>query len=98
MELVSLLKAVLLPLALGSPSARPESTGHADSLVSTAESARFAGTIRGRVVEVGSGAPITGATVTVGGTRLGAVSGNDGRYVITQVPAGRQVVAVRILG
>ena len=98
MELVSLLKAVLLPLALGSPSARPESSEHADSLVAAAESARFTGTIKGRVVEFGSGAPIAGATVTVGGTRLGAMSGNDGRYVITQVPVGRQVVAVRILG
>ena len=81
MVFVSVLKAVLLPLALGSPLAPP-----------------LSGTVRGRIVETGSGAPVAGATVTVNGTRLGAMSGNDGRYVITQVPAGNQVLAVRMLG
>jgi len=98
MELASVLKAALIPLSLASPSARPGTPEHPNSFVSEAEIARFAGTIRGRVVEAGSGAPIVGATVTVGGTRLGAMSGNDGRYTITQVPAGSQVLTVHMLG
>src|SRR5688500_7271175 len=72
MELTSLLKALLLPLALGSTP--PESQEHSNSVVSEVTGVRFAGTIRGRVVEAGSGAPIAGATVSVNGTRLGAMS------------------------
>ena len=88
MELATLLKAVLLPLALGSPPTLSESREHSSSVLSNVTSPRFAGTIRGRVVEAGSGAPIGGATITVNGTRLGAMAGSDGRYVITQVPRG----------
>jgi TonB-linked SusC/RagA family outer membrane protein len=98
MELAYVLKAVVLPLALGSPLTPPESREHASSVLSESAGPRFAGTIRGRVVEAGSGAPIAGATVAVNGTRLGVAAGNDGRYVITQVPAGTQSLTVRMLG
>ncbi len=59
---------------------------------------RIAGTVRGRVTEEGSGQPVVGATVVVANTRLGAVTGDDGRYTVTQVPAGRQSITVRMLG
>ena len=57
-----------------------------------------AGTIAGQVTEARSSRPLSGATVQVSGTRLGAVTGEDGRYRITGVAAGEQVVTVRRLG
>src|SRR5262245_38732639 len=98
MQLFSLVPAVLLPLVLGSLSMRPESGEHANPVLSETAGARFAGTIRGRVVDSTSGEPVPGASVSVNGTRLGALTGNDGRYVITQVPAGPQSLIVRMLG
>ncbi len=56
------------------------------------------GTVAGQVTEARSSRPISGATVQVNGTRLGAVTGDDGRYRISGVAAGEQVVTVRRLG
>ena len=83
MELASVLKAALLPLSLASPSARPGTTEHPNSFVSEAEIARFAGTIRGRVVEAGSGAPIVGAT----DTSVVATDTGDYTLVVTSAEA-----------
>ena len=74
--------------ALAAPSPGPTSRGEAK----TAET----GSVRGRVVEQG-GAPIAGAQVVVVGTRLGAIAGTDGAFVILGVTAGTvQVRAIRI--
>jgi iron complex outermembrane receptor protein len=53
------------------------------------------GTIRGRVVDDAQ-QPLARATVTAAGR--GAVTGADGRYVITGVPAGAVTVRARMLG
>jgi TonB-linked SusC/RagA family outer membrane protein len=50
--------------------------------------AQQTGRITGTVSESQSGAPVVGTSITVVGTRLGAVSGADGKYTIAGVPPG----------
>src|SRR5947209_943204 len=56
------------------------------------------GTLTGRVTDARSGAPITTAQVTIGGTSLGAVVDADGRFRIVNVPPGSHEVRVRTIG
>jgi TonB-linked SusC/RagA family outer membrane protein len=56
------------------------------------------GIISGRVTRAGTDEPIPLATVSVRGTRLAALTRPDGRYSISDVPAGQQWVHVRRLG
>ncbi|MBC7897739.1 MAG: carboxypeptidase-like regulatory domain-containing protein, partial [Cytophagaceae bacterium] len=93
----ALLPAVLLPLALASPPTLL-ATEPVSRVGLTTDEVRFAGTVRGRVTDQSSGQPVPGAQVIVAGTRLGAAADNNGRYVITQVPAGAQTLSVRLLG
>ena len=60
--------------------------------------AQAAGTIRGRVTDVGTGAPVTDAQIRVEGSARGAVTRGDGTYVITEVPAGAYTLTARRLG
>lgn len=61
-------------------------------------SAQATGTIRGRVLDAATLRPISGAQVVVRGTLLGAVTNNDGHYVISGVALGEQTVGVQMLG
>jgi iron complex outermembrane receptor protein len=54
--------------------------------------------VTGRVTDSATGAALGSATVTVEGTRLGALTGADGRYRIEAVPVGRQVLLFRRIG
>ncbi len=54
-------------------------------------------TLTGRVTDT-TGAPLAGARVIIVGTRFGAGSGADGRYVIANVPAGTYRVQARLIG
>ncbi len=56
------------------------------------------GTIRGRVLEIGTTTPLAAAQVIVTGTRQGTLSGADGRYVVTGVAPGSVLVRVVRLG
>lgn len=56
------------------------------------------GTVTGRVTDASSGAPLSGVQVSIVGTQLGAISGQDGRYSITGVPDGVQQVQADIIG
>lgn len=56
------------------------------------------GTVRGTVQIAGSARPLPNAQLSVVGTRIGALSRNDGSFVITGVPAGAQRVQVRLIG
>jgi len=59
------------------------------------------GVVAGRVTtraDTGASAPVVGATVTLGGTRLGATTSATGRFRIDRVPAGTYTLQVRLLG
>src|SRR4051812_33498581 len=60
----------------------------------------FAGTIRGRVTDKESGQPIVAAQIVVVGAaqRYGAISDNNGNYVLRGAPAGRAVVRATRIG
>src|SRR5258708_26341927 len=54
------------------------------------------GTIRGRITDNDTQQPIIGASVTVGSRS--AVTGTDGRYTLTRVPGGSDLLHVRLIG
>jgi len=56
------------------------------------------GIVAGRVTDTRSGQPVAGANLQVAGTRLGAVTGDDGRYRIVGVPTGARTIIVLRLG
>jgi TonB-dependent starch-binding outer membrane protein SusC len=59
--------------------------------------AQGTGTVSGTVTAEG-GQPVPGVQVTIPGQRLGALSGDDGRYLIARVPAGTHTVRAQRLG
>ena len=59
--------------------------------------AQATGQISGVVTDA-SGTPLSGAQVSVGGTGRGTVSGADGRFTITAVPAGSHLLRASRLG
>src|SRR5690606_4441321 len=52
--------------------------------------------VTGRVTNIATMGPLPNAQVTIGTT--GALTGSDGRYTITGVPAGEAIVRVQLLG
>jgi iron complex outermembrane receptor protein len=56
------------------------------------------GTISGQVTDALTSRPIVGARVEIVGTRRGISSGDDGRYLLTDVPAGSHQVTARYIG
>lgn len=56
------------------------------------------GTITGQVVDSATRQPLAGVNVVVEGTRLGAVTRDDGSFTIAGVPAGTHTVRARRIG
>lgn len=56
------------------------------------------GSITGVVTEVKTQQPLVAVTVQVEGTHLGALTDDNGRYRITEVPAGAHTVTARRIG
>lgn len=56
------------------------------------------GAVRGRVTDRKTGSPLAGATVTVSGANLSAITRHDGSYHIENVPVGSYEVSVRAIG
>src|SRR5687767_14010929 len=56
------------------------------------------GRVVGRVLDARDGQPIPSAQVVVTGTQIGALASVDGRFVLTNVPAGVQSITVMSLG
>src|SRR5689334_12715466 len=56
------------------------------------------GSVSGRITDADSGKPVEGAIVFLPNTPLGISSGNDGRFTITNVPAGTYQLAVSHIG
>jgi iron complex outermembrane receptor protein len=54
------------------------------------------GTIRGRITDNSTQQPIIGATVAVGGRA--ALTQADGRFTLTDIPAGTEVLRARMIG
>ena len=59
--------------------------------------AQEVGNVTGQVVDGTTGRPLVGAQVVVVGTNIGALTNENGRYLITRVPVGeRQIRAIMI--
>ena len=56
------------------------------------------GTVIGQVRDSASGVGLGGATVRVEGTKLSVVTSDSGRFTLKDVPAGDQVLSVRLFG
>ncbi|HYH82989.1 MAG TPA: SusC/RagA family TonB-linked outer membrane protein [Longimicrobium sp.] len=56
------------------------------------------GQIAGSVTSADGGRPLSGATVSVGGSALRAVTGPDGRYTISGVAPGARTVTATVIG
>jgi TonB-linked SusC/RagA family outer membrane protein len=56
------------------------------------------GTVSGTVVDAQTGDPVSGAQVSIEGTRRGTLSGEDGSYTVTDVRPGTYTVAVQRIG
>src|SRR5690242_11617433 len=57
-----------------------------------------AASIAGRVTDAQSGQPIPGVQVRIASTNLGAITGDDGRYVVRAAPTGNVEVRVSRIG
>ncbi len=55
-------------------------------------------TLRGRITEAATAAPIAEVAVTIVGTRLGTITDAEGRYVLLRVPSGPVTVAAARIG
>jgi outer membrane receptor for ferrienterochelin and colicins len=62
-----------------------------------AAQAQQSGTVTGRVTAAARGNPLEGITVVARGTR-GTVTDGDGRYMLTELPAGLDTIEFRWLG
>jgi TonB-dependent starch-binding outer membrane protein SusC len=60
--------------------------------------AQGTGTVRGRVTDAAANRGISDVQVTVSGTRIGVMSGQDGAYTLAAVPAGSRTIMARRLG
>ena len=61
-------------------------------------SAQQTGTVAGTVVNVATQQPISGVQVFIVGTQLGTLTNQDGRFIITNVPAGTYELRTMTLG
>ncbi|MFN2315039.1 MAG: TonB-dependent receptor domain-containing protein [Gemmatimonadales bacterium] len=60
--------------------------------------AQGSGRIVGRIIDEDQGGAVTGATVELVGTTRTTTSGLDGRFTLTDIPAGTVTLRVRMLG
>jgi TonB-linked SusC/RagA family outer membrane protein len=56
------------------------------------------GSIAGTVLDLNTNEPIPGAQVSIVGTQVGTLSGQEGRFLLQNVPAGRRVIRVERIG
>ncbi len=56
------------------------------------------GRVEGRATDAGTGDPLPGVTVQLVGTSMGAATGLDGHYIISNVPAGSYTLKASYIG
>ena len=61
--------------------------------LSAQSTGQISGTVRGD-----DGGPLSGASVSVQGTDVGALTDSDGRFTLSNVPTGQQTVQARMIG
>jgi outer membrane receptor for ferrienterochelin and colicin len=67
-------------------------------IIQTLMFAGVTGKLVGKVTDKNSGDPLIGANILLQGTTLGAVAGNDGRFIIINIPPGVYSVKVSFIG
>ncbi len=72
--------------------------GSEEKVENRGQAQEVTGIIKGRVVDSISGTAVSGVTLVVVGTRLSAVTGNDGTFKVTGVPIGAQSLTAKLLG
>ncbi len=60
--------------------------------------AQAMGAIQGTVVEATTQRPLSGAQLTIVGTRLGTISNDNGRFLLNGVPTGTHTLRVQLIG
>lgn len=60
--------------------------------------AQATGSIAGEVVSAETGSPLAGAQVYIPGTRLGGLTGANGRFLLLEVPVGNHTIRVQLIG
>lgn len=68
------------------------------SLTVFAPAAAQTGQISGRSTQAESGHPLVGAQIQIAGTSIRTTTGENGRFLILQAPAGRQTLQLTYLG
>lgn len=61
-------------------------------------SAQATGSIQGTVTDARTQQPLAAAAVTIQGTKLGTVTGDDGKYALPNIEAGSHTIQVRRIG
>ncbi len=64
----------------------------------SAASAQSVGTVSGRITGEANQQPVSGAQVFIVGTQIGALTGDDGRYRLLNVPAGTHQLRAMLIG
>lgn len=67
-------------------------------IVGPASAVAQQGSVTGRVIDASSGQGLPAAQVFIQGTNLGALTNDDGRFLILNVPVGEQTASVVLLG
>ncbi len=60
--------------------------------------AQGTGTITGEVVDAATGQALTGVQMQIAGTNVGGLTDQNGRYLLTRVPAGTQTIRAVLIG
>jgi TonB-linked SusC/RagA family outer membrane protein len=60
--------------------------------------AQQSGTITGQVTDAATGQPLAGVQMQVAGTNVGGLTDQNGRFLITRVPAGEQTIRAVLIG
>jgi iron complex outermembrane recepter protein len=67
-------------------------------LLSVLTSTRAQQMISGKITDAANGSPLRGVSVSIPDLKVGAVSDQDGAYVIKDLPPGRYIMTISIIG